>query len=272
MRSAQGGRTFGIDRNDSPISKAIDMRKLLIIGLLSILGDFQAQDTIVSDAYPAGLVVPTVNMDDYSKKMHPIENAGLDVIILRSEIDRISNSSGLKYVNPEFHRSNSVVVPIEKTTGKVRYVGIIELPGATKTVLYNALKTLPSGVVQYELEATDDTDKSFLKYSGKFNTKFAGDLYDVLFTLTIKVKDGKVKYDCHDFMFCFEEMKKRTKDVMGGNYSIAQRYRTFNPLEKYYVPGYRGDKFWKDIYDSMDDVVKSLQKTCRDFSNGKDGF
>lgn len=243
---------------------------VLILALA--LTKIHAQDTIFSDAYPKGVVVPSIDMNDYESRLHPIDNPTLKLIIPKKQLIKITNNSGTKYVNQEYTKSNDVVIPVDPSTGKVNYVGIIEVPGANKKTLFNALKTLPSSNVQYALISSDETDNTFLQYTGKFNTKFAGDLYDVIFSLTIKFKDGKIKYDFHDFMFCFEEIKQKNRGDLGGSYSIATRYKVSNPLEKFYVPGYRGDKFWKTIYNSMEEAVKAVNKTCKDFASDKDGF
>jgi|GEM_PF-3304855 len=248
------------------------LKHILILALLLSLEIVYSQDTIFSDAYPKGIVVPTIDMDDYESRLHPINNPNLKLIIPKKQVIKITNASGTKFVNNNYSKSSGIVIPIEQLTGKVNYVGIIEVPGATKKTLYNALKTLPSANIQYYLVSSDESDNTFLQYSGKFNTKFAGDLYDVIFSLTIKFKDGKIKYDYHDFMFCFEEIKQKNRGDLGGSYSIATKYKVSNPLEKFYVPGYRGDKFWMTIYTSMEEAVKAVNKTCKDFATDKDGF
>lgn len=232
-----------------------------------------SQDTIYCDAYPKGIVVPTIDMNDYSKVLHPINNSNLKLIIPKKQVIKIASPTGIKYVNNEYSQSSGVVIPSDQLTGKVNYIGIIDVPGATKKKLYNALKTLPSANVQYNLVSSDDSESSFLQYTGKFNARFAGDLYDVVFTLTVKFKDGKIKYDYHDFMFCFEEIKEKNRaNLTGGSYSIATKYRVANPLEQYYIPGYRNDKFWMSISVSMEEALKTLNKTCTDFATDKDGF
>lgn len=244
----------------------------LSIALFLNLIKAYSQDTIYSDAYPKGIVVLEVNINDYKSKLNPVDNSSLELIIPKKQIIKIANSAGIKYENKEYIKSTDIVVPIEPSTGKVNYIGVIEIDGAKKKTLFNALKTLPSANIEYTFVSADESDNTFIQYRGKFNTKFAGDLYDVVFNLTIKFKDGKIKYNYHDFMFCFEEIKQKNRGDFGGSYSIATKYKNSNPLEKFYVPGYRGDKFWATIYKNMDDAIKTLNKLCTEFSTEKDGF
>lgn len=248
------------------------LKIVLTIHLFLNVLNVHSQDTIYSDAYPKGIVVPTVDITNYKTKQNPIENPTLELIIPKKQIIKITNSSGVKFENNEYIKTNDVVVPIEQSTGKVNYIGIIEIEGAKKQTLFKALKTLPSANIQYTLISSDETDNTFIQYSGKFNTRFAGDLYDVVFNLTIKFKDGKIKYNYHDFMFCFEEIKQKTRGDFGGTYSINTKYKNANPLEKFYVPGYRGDKFWETISNNMDESIKTINKIGKEFSSDKDGF
>lgn len=243
-----------------------------IIVLLLNLNILYSQDTIYSDAYPKGILVPSVDLVNYKSKLYPINNSGLELIIPKKQIIKIVNLNGLKYENPEYIKSNDVVVPIDILTGKVIYIGIIEVKDAKKKVLFNALKTLPSSNIQYTLLSSDEIENTFMQYSGKFNARFAGDLYDVNFSLTLKFKDGKIKYDYHDFIFCFEEVKEKHSGTIIGGYTVGTKYRKSDPLEKFYIPGYRGDKFWLTIYTNMENALKAINKTCTDFTTDKDGF
>lgn len=251
--------------------KKLNIKYIFIVLLLNLTKLF-SQDTIYCDAYPKGILVPTVDITNYKIKHYPINNSGLELIIPKKQIIKIVNASGVKYENPEYIESNDVVVPIDVLTGKVNYIAIIEVEGAKKKTLYNALKTLPSSNIQYTLQSSDEAENTFMQYSGKFNARFAGDLYDVNFSLTLKFKDGKIKYDFHDFMFCFEEVKEKHSGTILGGYTIGTKYRKSDPLEKFYIPGYRGDKFWTTIYNNMESAVETINKTCTDFTRDKDGF
>lgn len=237
----------------------------IIILTITIIKGF-SQDTIFCDAYPNGVIVSTVDMNNYEEKMNPINNSILNIIIPKNQIIKITNIQGIKYENSDYKKTDGIVVPIEPNTGKINYTGIIEVPEIKKNIIFKALQTLPSGNTQYDLISKDDEEYSFIQYRGKSSTKFAGDQYDVIFSLTIKIKDGKIKYEYHDFMFCFEKIKHKVGFQIGVT-SETTNYKKSHVLEKVYVPGYRGDRFWVTIVNNMDESINSLKKTCLSFAN-----
>ncbi|MBP7809544.1 MAG: DUF4468 domain-containing protein [Bacteroidia bacterium] len=213
------------------------------------------QVTIYADAYPKGVVCQDFSQDE--KVFYPIDNPSLKLVIHKNEVSHVIKGTDTIYKNKDFKQSDKIVVPIELTTGKILITEVLETK-SKQADLYNSLKAIPSSKTKYEFISANDADKSVINYAGFFYVKFAGDLNTIQFTLTIKLKEGKVKYEFTNFRMYFAEQKGNS--IKGGrNYTMDATHVHDNPLERFYLKAYRGDKVWEDIWMQLDNTVNDLK-------------
>lgn len=240
-------------------------RTFLILLINSFCYAIFAQDTVYSEAYPKGIVCSSYNL---KKGIRPVNNEEFRIDIPKKEMIKVIGTKGLIYENTEYKQSDKTVVPTDMLTGNIFYSEVIEIKGAKKKDLFQALKAIPKSNVSYELISVDETDQSLISYRGSFYFKFAGDLQTVYFSLTIKIKDEKIKYEYSNFRFFFAEQKNNS--IRGGKtYTIDPTQVKDKPLEILYVDRYRGNKFWTVISDNIDNSIKSIKSLSLNVSKNE---
>jgi hypothetical protein len=232
------------------------MKKLIHFCLLFCLKQItQGQTIIYADGYPKGLIC--VSFDPKEKVFYPLENSQLKCVIHKDEINYVLKGTDTLYKNAKFESSDKVVMPIEQNTGKINFNEVVENKNSQRD-MYNALKSLPNSTTKYEYISGNDADQSTVNYKGVFYVKFAGDLNTVEFILNIKVKDNKIKYEFTNFRMYFVEQKGSS--IKGGkNYTMGATNIHDNPLERFYIESYRGDKFWREISQSIYSTIGELK-------------
>lgn len=213
------------------------------------------QATIIADGYPNGIVCESFS--EKEKVFYPIDNKALKVVIHKSEISSVLEGKDTIFKNPDFKVSNKIVVPIEPRTGKILITEVIETTNKQKDI-YNALKLIPNSKTKYEFISGNDVDQDIVNYAGFFYVKFAGDLNTIQFTLTVRLKENRVKYEFTNFRMYFAE-KKNSNIKTGKNYAVDPTHVHDNPLERFYLKAYRGDKVWKDISIQLNSTVSELK-------------
>lgn len=230
------------------------MQRILIIGLSMLFSCLKSQVTIYSDGYPKGLIVS--DFEEGEKVYYPIENKQLKCLIHKSEVNFVLKGSDTIYKNKGFDKSDKVVMPIEPTTGKINFTEVVETKNNQKD-MYSALKALPNSTSKYEFVSGSD-DQSLVNYKGFFYVKFAGDLNTIEYSLNIKIKDNKIKYELTNFRMYFIE-KKDNSMVGGKNYGTGATSVHDNPLERNYVESYRGDRFFREIDEKINGSISELK-------------
>lgn len=93
-------------------------------------------------------------------------------------------------------------LPVDTATKKVTYSEVVEVPGATKDVLYTRAKNL--NMLRENVKADNKTEGTY-SYKGKVAVKYPAPQVGmqhsgfVNYVVTVFVKDGKYKYTISDF-------------------------------------------------------------------------
>lgn len=241
------------------------MKNTLIFFFVQILvSQFYAQDTVFSVGYPKGLIVDHNIIEKFLSENKPIriENADFFINLPKDRIYKIANSKGIVFENKEVDkRTDFVVIPTDINTGRIVYTDIIEVKGAKKKDLYEALKVLPNSSVTYNLIAKDETDYNSVTQKGFFNVKLSGDLHIVSFNINIKIKDEKIKYELSDFRLYFAEGKGM--NIFGNNnYSVNPTHVKNFALETHYSSaGAKTNNLWETVINSINSTISTIKTT-----------
>lgn len=248
------------------------MRKYLFIQIIicSIYYNVKSQDTIYSYSFPNGIITNEIKTSLTVYKLHPIQNPTCEVAIRKKEMIKICMANGQITKNPEYEPESNIVLLTESATGKIHYEGKIEFKDVSCKDLYNSVKQMSTGIVDYYLIASDDKDYSFLNYKGRFSASFAGDPYDIVFSLNIKFKDGKIKYEYRDFVMI---QKTNSEKISASTFwnqttiTTTVNNKAIKSLDIFYCGGnkYSDTKsFWLPIYSSINNSIESITKACND--------
>lgn len=214
-----------------------------------------SQVKIIADGYPNGIICESFTENE--KVFYPIDNKSLKVVIHKSEISYVLEGNDTIFKNPNFKISDKVVVPIDPRTGKILISEVVETKNKQKDI-YNSLKLIPSSKTKYQYISGNDLEQDMVNYTGYFLVKFAGDLNTVQFTLTVKIKENRVKYEFTNFRMYFAE-KKNNSIVGGKNYAVDPTHVHDNPLERFYLKAYRGDKVWNEISIQLNNTIEEFK-------------
>lgn len=222
--------------------------------------DCFSQDTIYCDAYPKGIVVGELTDKELHRKRFEILKNDARIWFDKDEVIKVVGKNGLKYENKEYSPSGKLVVDTDKESGKVYYSEVVEVKGASKKELYNALMGLPNTDVYYNMLSKDDNEYTSIIYRPYTYVKFAGDLYTLFCTLTIRIKDEKIKYEMTDYRMFFSE-KQNINALGNSNYNTGATNVSNFPIENYYNPNSRSLKhnIWEGylkIFDKTKEQIK----------------
>lgn len=226
-----------------------------------------AQDTIYSYLYPNGVAGKViVNGFTYYK----IKISGIEDEITLSK-DHVISFNGK--TNAEYITGNDIVVPTEPFTGRIQYKKILDFKEVKTKILYDAVNRLPSNVIEYHLISTDDKEYSYVQFRGRFEVNFFKGPADVIFSLDVHIKDGKIKYDYHDFIYLFKNEKQKTKqNWFTGTYNTTtDTKKILKPLEFYYRENYikANRNLWGTVNDNINSSIQSLTKICQETTETK---
>lgn len=240
-------------------------KSIFILTVICFPYNLFCQDTVFCIGYPKGLIVDHKLIDKFlvdNKTIH-IENADFFINLPKDRISKITNEKGTVFSNTDLdRRSDFVVIPTDINTGRIVYTDIIEVKGAKKKDLYEALKVLPNSSVTYNLIAKDETDYNSITQKGFFNIKLSGDLHIVSFNISIKIKDEKIKYELSDFRLYFAEGKGM--NIFGNNnYSVNPTHVKNFALETHYSSaGAKTTNLWETVLNSINSTITTIKTTA----------
>ena len=250
--------------------KKISLTTILIL----ILSVAYSQNTIYSYYYPQGIVTNNLSEQRKYYELTPIDNPELKIKISKESTRKIVYQNGTNFTNTSpVDYTDKVVLSSDSLTGKIYYTGIIEAKDIKKKSLFDIVKAIPQGITKYELQASDEVDFSFQKYTCYFPLKFAGDPYTLTCNLLIKFKDGKVKYEYSDFTATYEQSKTRRSYDWSNSLKTDKKVRTVI-LDKMYSGLGRSDTktFWEPIPMRINESISAIKRICTDQSKNGDNW
>jgi hypothetical protein len=149
-------------------------------------------------------------------------------------------------------------VPIDSTTGQVKYTEVIQVKDASKEKIYKKAKTWIASNFKSSDNMTETDDVNFEKLVGTgtlivdslrlpyWGKSYAKRAY-INFKFIVFIKDGKCKYGIENFMLYYGD----------GNSLIESDLIDIKPEMSKWTKGMRAD-FKKTVYERVDKTIKKL--------------
>lgn len=159
-------------------------------------------------------------------------------------------------INVAFSQSKSTLkLPIDESSKLITYTKVIDVTNQTKDVLYDRVLTWAKGYYKNPTDVLREQNKDEGKIVCKARYKisnppdkkgFSSDAGLIQYTLTLLLKDGKIKYTLSEINW------KQT------SYYACEKWMDTN--NQYYKPEF--EFYLQQLDSNSKEIVKSLEKEC----------
>lgn len=234
------------------------MKLILVFFGTIIIFQSYSQDTIYSDPYPNGIISNNYTTSTRKIILYPV-NKAYRIVLNKSAVIKTHMADGTVVTNEKYKPKDITVLNTDPLTGDILYRNILIADTTLKEQLYmnfKEIKTRPSDDLYFRLISEDPSTKSALTYHVSFEAKYDGDCAQVILTLSLYFKHGRMLYELKDFYIAIFDKKYKYGWSGWQLHQESDRVQ----LESYYPEGLNDNKkkFWKVISNNIKQIIAIL--------------